>query len=118
MEYFRRLYVLITVNVMDGISKLTFAYDVLKDGECKNARTPENLDDSTLTEAIRFTNHCIVKSKVSCGDFLYGKYTLFRDAFQSIELDNEAYGFFRSLIRSSTRRNEPLENVTIRWYAK
>ena len=111
---YKRLYVLITVRLEGGMGSLSFEYDVLENGLCKNARAPENLSGSALTDAIRFTNHCIVASN----NKLDGTFTLEKDVFKSMNADHHTIGRFNVLIKEATKRGEPLEFAEVRWNVK
>ena len=110
----KRLFVLITVRHGKSTSKLTFAYDALENGLCKNARSPENLTESVLDDAVRFTNHLIVSSY----GFLRDKYTLDKNVFATLEANGQTISEFQRLIKESMKKGQPLEFVKLRWNVK
>lgn len=111
----KTLFVLVDVkHGKGGTSSLTFFYDELVNGLCKNARSPENLTGKVLEDAIRFTNHIIVSSY---GSFA-GKYKLAQNVFKTFDAEHQTISEFSKLLKESMKKGQVLEYVSLRWNVK
>lgn len=110
----KELFVLITVKNSGGKSRLEFEYDMLERGLCKNARRPNELTESVLDAATRFTNQLIVASYGSIED----SYTLQKNVFETLEGDYDKIGQFKNLLKDLMKKGQPLEFVKLRWNVK